>query len=100
MTGPAEPPSTAVEQAPAAAPGQWVMPDLTGQNLQAAQNQIQAMTGGQIFFTTSHDAAGRGRNQVVDDNWKVCSQNVAPGAPIDGSARIDFGAVKIAETCP
>ena len=37
--------------------------------------------------------------QVVDRNWKVCSQSVAPGTTITKGARIDFGTVKLDETC-
>jgi hypothetical protein len=87
-------------QPPAAAAQQWAMPNLVGTNLQAAQDQIQALTGGAVFFTSSHDATQRGRNQVVDANWTVCSQNVATGAPITSASRIDFGAVKVDESCP
>ena len=79
---------------------QWVMPDLVGSKLQDAQDRIQKLTGNPTFITFSHDASGQGRNQVVDSNWKVCSQNVAPGASFDDRAKIDFGAVKSAEQCP
>jgi hypothetical protein len=76
------------------------MPNLVGSNLQAAQDRIQAVSGNPLFITLSHDATGHGRNQVLDSNWKVCSQNVAPGAPFTDSTKIDFGAVKLAEKCP
>lgn len=84
------------------APGvkQWVMPNLVGAKLQDAQDQIQKVTGNPAFITRSHDATGQGRNQVLDSNWKVCSQNVAAGAMFDGNAKIDFGAVKLSEQCP
>ena|SRR6266540_6101815 len=91
---PAEKPTT-----PAPAP-QWKMPNLVGSNLQQAQDQIQALTGNAIFITTSHDATGKNRNQVLDSNWKVCSQNIAAGTPITTGTKIDFGAVKLAESCP
>ncbi len=76
------------------------MPNLVGSNLQQAQDQIQALTGNAIFITTSHDATGKNRNQVLDSNWKVCSQNIAAGTPITTGTKIDFGAVKLAESCP
>ena len=41
-----------------------------------------------------------GRHQVLDRNWKVCSQNVPPGTSVDQSVGITFGAVKLAESCP
>lgn len=82
------------------APRQWVMPNLVGSDLQAAQDQIQALTGNPTFITLSHDATGQARQQVVDSNWKVCSQNIAPGATIDPNTKIDFGTVKQTENCP
>ena len=76
------------------------MPDLVGAVLQDAQDQIQSMTGDAIYFTDSHDVSGRDRNQVLDANWKVCSQNVAPGTVLTTSSTIDFGVVKLDESCP
>jgi hypothetical protein len=78
----------------------WAMPDLVGLNLQSAQNQIQSLTDFAIAVTTSHDATGTDRQQVLDENWKVCSQNIPPGHTIDSDTRIDFGAVKREERCP
>ena len=95
------PASTAITESPRTTPAQrWTMPNLVGANLQQAQDQIQALTGNAIFITTSHDATGRNRNQVADANWKVCSQSIAPGAPITGDTKIDFGAVRVEEQCP
>ncbi|MGH3765756.1 MAG: PASTA domain-containing protein [Pseudonocardiaceae bacterium] len=101
----ATPPTSAVI-APAAAvpPGggsvSWTMPNLVGANLQDAQNAIQRLTSNAIFVTTSHDATGAGRHQVVDRNWRVCSQNVPPGSTIQAGTKIDFVAVKLQEHCP
>jgi hypothetical protein len=92
-------PQAEPEAKPPAAAAQWAMPNLVGSNLQAAQDRIQAVTGNPIFITFSHDATGQGRNQVLDSNWKVCSQNIAPGAAFTDTTRIDFGAVKLAERC-
>ena len=75
------------------------MPDLVGSNLQDAQNAVQDLTDFQIAVTTSHDSTGAGRQQVLDRNWKVCSQSVAPGATITKGAKIDFGTVKLDEAC-
>src|SRR5688500_12413506 len=72
------PSAAAPVPAPAATPASWVMPNLVGVNLQDAQDRIQTLTGSAIFFTTSHDASGKGREQVVDRNWKVCDQNIEP----------------------
>jgi hypothetical protein len=77
----------------------WTMPDLVGRNLQDAQDAIQALTGNAIFFTKSHDATGRGRHQILDRDWKVCGQNVKPGATITTNTVIDFGAATLGEDC-
>lgn len=79
---------------------QWVMPDLTGTVLQDAQNAIQSLTGNAVYFTDSHDLSGKGRHQVMDDNWKVCDQNIAAGSTLSTTSKIDFGVVKLDETCP
>jgi len=83
-----------------ALPASWVMPNLVGQNLQAAQDAIQALTDHAIFFTSSTDATGQGRAQVLDANWKVCSQNIKPGETITASTKIEFAVVKLDEHCP
>jgi hypothetical protein len=75
------------------------MPNMVGVNLQEAQDGIQALTGSKIFFTKSHDASGRARHQILDRDWKVCGQNVKPGATITPDTLIDFAAVKLAESC-
>ncbi|MFI1397255.1 hypothetical protein [Streptomyces sp. NPDC020681] len=72
------------------------LPNLVGKGLQSAQDEAQAAG---FLGLDSHDALGRGRIQALDRNWKVCFQTPAPGThPAD--TRIDFGAVKLDETCP
>jgi beta-lactam-binding protein with PASTA domain len=75
------------------------MPNLVGSNLQDAQNAIQSLTAFEIAVTTSHDETGAGRQQVVDRNWKVCSQNISAGKTITTNTKIDFGTVKLEESC-
>ncbi|HEV7648130.1 MAG TPA: hypothetical protein VGP26_08220 [Actinophytocola sp.] len=103
-TEPAAPPAGVQndEPAPTAAGGaqQWAMPDLVGSVLQDAQDRIQALTGDAVYLTGSHDLRGENRNQVLDANWTVCTQNVPPGAAVTPASRIDFGVVKIDEACP
>lgn len=104
------PPAQSTPSAPTALPAtqvpqngpaeQWVMPDLAGAVLQDAQDQIQTLTAGAVYFTDSHDLTGEDRNQVVDDNWQVCTQNIAPGAALTAASKIDFGVVKLDESCP
>lgn len=97
---PAQAPAiTLAAPTPAAQPSSWVMPDLVGAILQDAQNTIQSLTDFGIPVTRSHDATGAGRGQVLDRNWRVCDQNIAPGATITASTSIDFGAVKLDERC-
>ena len=81
------------------APASWTMPNLVGSGLQDAQDAIQELTGFRIAITTSHDATGANRMQIADRNWKVCTQNIPPGATITSDSRIDFGAVKVEESC-
>lgn len=79
----------------------WVMPDLSGQNLQAAQDAIQALTGNPGFFSTSTDLTGQARMQVMDRNWQVCSSTPAPGEMFTVGSSVDFGVVKLdSESCP
>ena len=36
-----------------------------------------------VFYSTSEDATGNGRSQILDRNWTVVAQAPAPGTPID-----------------
>jgi hypothetical protein len=102
ITAPPPPPAAtppAVAPSAGAAGTSWTMPDLVGSNLQDAQNAVQDLTDFEIAVTTSHDSTGAGRQQVLDRNWKVCSQSVAPGTTITKGAKIDFGTVKLDEAC-
>jgi hypothetical protein len=76
------------------------MPNLVGSVLQAAQDKMQGVVGNPGFFTTSTDATGRGRLQILDRNWKVCSQSLPAEQTFSIDAKIDFGVVKLDETCP
>ena len=93
----AEPTATA-QQPPAA--DRWAMPDLVGETLQDAQDRIQDLTDGAVLITLSHDLTGQDRNQVLDQNWQVCTQNIAPGGSLTTESEVDFGVVKIEEPCP
>lgn len=84
---------------PVTAEHSWKMPSLVGRDLQAAQDAIQELTRDAVSFTTSHDATGAGRRQVLDRGWQVCSQNVAPGQSINADSSIDFGVVRQSESC-
>jgi hypothetical protein len=79
--------------------GSFSMPDEGGRGLQEAQDDVQRVSGNPIFFTDSSDASGQGRMQIIDSNWKVCSQNVAPGTSVNQDTDISFAAVKLGEDC-
>ena len=82
-----------------AAPAGYTMPDLVGQNLQDAQDELQSVSGNPLFYSASHDLAGS-RNQVLDSNWKVCTQNIPAGSTFTDDTTVDFGVVKLDEICP
>ncbi|MCX4741457.1 PASTA domain-containing protein [Streptomyces antibioticus] len=73
------------------------VPRFVGMGLQSAQDAAQEVG---FYSLTSHDALGRGRMQAFDRNWKVCSQSVAAGRTVATDTELDFGAVKLDETCP
>ncbi|MGV9991908.1 hypothetical protein [Streptomyces sp. NPDC003374] len=76
--------------------GTAALPDMTGKGLQSAQDQAQAAG---FYALSSHDASGRGRMQVFDRNWKVCSQSPKAGEHSTDTT-VDFATVKLEETCP
>ncbi|MFH9863027.1 hypothetical protein [Streptomyces sp. NPDC017202] len=80
----------------AAAEATAKLPDMVGKGLQSAQDEAQAAG---FYHLTSHDALGRGRNQILDRGWKVCSQTPASGTHVTDT-KVDFGTVKLEETCP
>ena len=77
--------------APAGSP---TVPDVVGQALDIAKTTLQ---------TAGFDAAPqdllRGRNQLLDSDWTVCTQSPGPVPSVQG-ATVDLGVVKKAETCP
>ncbi|MFI6287855.1 PASTA domain-containing protein [Streptomyces sp. NPDC051018] len=73
------------------------LPNFIGMGLQAAQDSAQE-TG--FYLMTSHDSTGEGRNQVWDRNWKVCSQDPKAGSVVSVDTELNFGTVKLEETCP
>lgn len=77
------------------------MPDLTGMDLQGAQDAIQSLTSDAVWYTSSTDLTGQGRAQILDRAWVVCSSTPPPGAPFTASTEVDFGVVKKdVESCP
>ena len=78
----------------------WTMPDLVGTDLQGAQDAIQSVSNGEVFFSTSTDLTGQGRAQMSDRNWTVCSSTPPAGTAFTTTTEIDFGVVKDSESCP
>lgn len=92
--------ATGIEAAADAGDSGFVMPDVVGMNLQDAQDLIQSVSGDMFFFTSSVDATGDDRRQLVDSNWYVCGQNVQAGTTVGNDAEITFAVVKTDEVCP
>lgn len=73
------------------------MPNVVCMNLQDAQDRIQAETP--VFYSSSFDATGQGRSQIIDSNWIVVSQTPDLGTPI-GEGDANLGVVKYGEPNP
>lgn len=73
------------------------VPNFVGKGLQSAQDEAQAAG---FYNLDSHDASGRDRNQILDRDWKVCAQTPAAGTKTSTDTKLDFGTVKLDETCP
>lgn len=77
------------------------MPNEIGNVLQSSQEDIEHILGVPVWpLLKSHDVLKGYRFQVIDSNWKVCTQDPAPGQTFDKTTIIDFGVVKLEETCP
>lgn len=83
-----------------AAPDEWTMPDLIGKDLQGAQDAIQSLTHSAVTYTDSTDLSGQDRMQVSNRHWMVCTSTPQPGETFTTDTAIDFGVVRLEETCP
>jgi hypothetical protein len=101
VPAPEKSPKSRVGESPTTDGASFIMPKEVGKNLQAAQDDLQAVTDNPFFFTDSEDASGAGRFQVLDSGWQVCSQKPKTGTkvPIDYT-EIMFYVVKDFESCP
>jgi beta-lactam-binding protein with PASTA domain len=77
--------------APEAAGG--TMPDFKGKAVKVARQSLDASTS-----ITVNDASGQDRMVLMESNWKVCSQEPAAGAKLDGQP-VTLTAVKFEESC-
>ncbi len=99
VTTTAPPPTTAPASAsPSPSPTDTlaVLPDLSGTDLQSARDHAQELG---YYRLTSHDLTGRGRRQVVDRDWHVCSQSPGKGAADPSTTTVTFNVVKNGESC-
>ena len=92
---PAAPASTA----PAQSSTSFTMPNEVGHVLQDAQDDLQRVSGNSAYYSRSHDLLGN-RHQILDRDWQVCTQNITEGATVSESDTVDFGVVKLSESCP
>jgi hypothetical protein len=97
---PAAPASAApASAAPAQSSTSFTMPNEVGHVLQDAQDDLQRVSGNSAYYSRSHDLLGN-RHQILDRDWQVCTQNIAKGATVSESDTVDFGVVKLSESCP
>lgn len=77
--------------APEAADG--TMPNFEGKAVKVAREALDGSTS-----ITVDDASGQDRMVLMESNWKVCSQEPAAGAKLDGQP-VSLTAVKFEESC-
>jgi hypothetical protein len=94
------PRSEGTEADPAPALDSFTMPNEVGKILQTAQDDVQRAAGNPLFLSHSEDATGQDRFQILDRNWQVCSQNIAPGRTVPWDGHVVFSVVKLDESCP
>ncbi|MDT9698706.1 PASTA domain-containing protein [Streptomyces sp. P17] len=69
------------------------MPDFKGKSVKVAREALDPSTS-----ITVNDASGQDRIIVIESNWKVCSQDPAPGTKLEGQP-VTLNAVKFEESC-
>ncbi|MEH0657578.1 hypothetical protein QA860_07480 [Streptomyces stelliscabiei] len=69
------------------------MPDFKGKAVKVARDALDSSTS-----LTVNDASGNDRFVLVESNWKVCTQEPAAGAKLDGQP-VTLTAVKFDEAC-
>ena len=80
---------------PAVAAPSDTMPNVAGQNLWAALQQLPPL--GDV---TTVDVTGTHRYALLPTIWKVCDQIPAPGTELTPDTPITLGVVKTEEVCP
>jgi hypothetical protein len=92
-------PTASADDAPGQSSSSFTMPNEVSHGLQDAQDDLQRVSGDPVYYSKSHDLLGS-RHQILDRDWQVCTQNIAQGATVSESETVDFGVVKLSESCP
>ena len=74
----------------------FIMPKVVGMNLQLAQDLLQSKGS---YIMDQEDFKGLGRFQLVDSNWKVCTQSPSAGKKVPISTLVTLASVKLTERC-
>lgn len=83
------------ESPPAVVGGEKIkVPNVVGQNHQAAQNAMQEAG---LFMLAEEDATGQGRMLLMDRNWVVVKQDPKAGTVVDANATITLYSKKQGE---
>jgi len=90
-------PKAATKKKSDAAEETFTMPKVTGMILQDAQDELQSLDS---YLMDQEDAMGWGRMQLLDSNWKVCTQKPAAGKKVTVSTVVKLASVKLSEDCP
>lgn len=89
-------PSSSTKQPTATAQETFIMPKVVGMNLQLAQDLLQSKGS---YVIDQVDFKGLNRFQVLDSNWKVCTQSPSAGKKIPISTVVTLASVKLTERC-
>ena len=92
-------PAASASTTPAQSSTSFTMPNEVGHGLQDAQDDLQRVSDNPVYYSRSHDLLGN-RYQILDRDWQVCTQNIAERATVSESETVDFGVVKLSESCP
>ncbi len=89
----AQPPAPATKPTTKAPPLMATVPNVVGKDLQSAQEELFPP-----LRSTSIDATGRGRSQIIDSNWVVIRQEPAAGTTVLALTDIKLYVIKRGES--
>jgi hypothetical protein len=79
---------------PAQAASGFVMPSISGMNLQEAEDAVTAASNGVPLEMHSHNIKGIATKQLSLADWLVCNQVPSAGEKITTAADVSFGVVR------